>query len=142
MDFDLPLTVSFPYLPYPKKGRGPKGIPLAILGVKSINGFWLDIDVIVDSGADFTYLPNKVVRELGISLKQDCQPIQSHGVGGAAKGYFCKNPLSCKIGSLEFTMSVVFSSNNFIPPLLGRFQGLDRFRVCMDGKHSSFSKKP
>ncbi|MBI4179967.1 hypothetical protein HY522_11160 [bacterium] len=131
---------SFPYLPYSKKGRGSKGLPVAILGVKSIKGFWLDIDVIVDSGADFTYLPGKVGRELGISLNKDCRPIKSHGVGGSAAGHFCEKPLSCRIGSTEFSMSVVFSSNDAVPPLLGRFQGLDRFRVCMDGKTSAFSK--
>mgnify|MGYP001595072454 CR=1 FL=1 len=128
-------------MPYLKKGKAPNGLPVAILRIKSKNGRWIDIDVIVDTGADFTYLPNKVSRELGISLDRDCRSIKSHGVGGAAKGYFCKHPFTVRLGSIEFSMTVVFSSTDRVPPLLGRFQGLDRFDVCFDGKRTTFSKR-
>jgi len=113
---------------------------VATLGIQSKKGWWIDVDVIADTGADFTYLPQRLSKELGISLKEDCRPIKSHGVGGAAKGYFCERPLICRIGAIEFQMSVVFSSANHVPPLLGRFQGMDRFKVCFDGKRTTFQK--
>ena len=120
---------------------GPAGLPVATLHVKSKKGFWMDVDAIVDSGADFTYLPNKLAKELGISLKEDCRPIRSHGVGGAAVGYFCKKSLSCRIGPMAFELSIVFSSNDRIPPLFGRFRGLDRFHVCLDGRRVTFTRR-
>ena len=51
---------------------------------------WLKVKMVVDSGADYTLLPDTLMKNLEIDPKRDCKPFETHGVGGAADIYLCK----------------------------------------------------
>lgn len=98
---------------------------------------WESLEMIVDSGADYTLLPNKYAEILGIDLLKDCDVETTLGVGGAETVYQYKN-LRIKIGSLELKIPAGFLERNDIPPLLGRLNCLETLRLVFEKKESLF----
>ena len=48
---------------------------------------WEEITVIVDTGADYTLLPNYLADMFGIDLETEAQPFSTQGVGGKETVY-------------------------------------------------------
>ncbi len=88
---------------------------------------WVEVWMIVDTGADFTILPRHFSQKLRVSLEKDCKEDVTIGVGGEQRIYFLKKKLQVKIGSLEREVPLAFSESNEIPALLGRLGFMETF---------------
>lgn len=95
---------------------------------KLIDG-WLRYKMIVDTGADYTILPRYCSVDLGINLTKDCLVRKTAGVGGQAKVFFLKTKAKIKIGESPLEIPLGFIKSDSIPPLLGREECLNFFRV-------------
>lgn len=103
---------------------------------------WLEYNLIVDTGADYTLFPHHVAFELGINLERDCQQVFTKGVGGVERAYFLKRGLKMKIGNLEKTIPLGFLEREDIPPLLGREGCLNDLEVCFLALNTIISSTP
>lgn len=90
---------------------------------------WLDIAMIVDSGADYTILPKFYVEELGIQLGRESRSLSTQGVGGSSEVFFLKKKHPIKLGQWELQIPLGFINQNDTPPLLGRQEFMELFRV-------------
>lgn len=93
---------------------------------------WRLVTMIVDTGADYTLLPKFLADFLGVSLSKDCRVIRTQGVGGESKVFLLKNKMKAKIGDYERTIPLGFLDNDYIPPLLGRQEFFETFRVVFE----------
>lgn len=92
---------------------------------------WIPIEVVVDTGADYTLLPKKDAELLRISLKSDCFVESTRGVGGVEKVYLCRNKVRVKISTWERIIPVGFLAKDDVPVLLGRLQCLEVVSLIM-----------
>lgn len=88
---------------------------------------WIDIWLVVDTGADFTILPKYVSKDLGISLEMDCLLDTTKGVGGEQPIYLCKSRITAKIGKVIRKVPLAFFDTDEVPGLLGRLGFLETF---------------
>lgn len=90
---------------------------------------WIDVWMIVDTGADFTILPKYLAKDLGVSLSSDGIKQRTTGVGGDQPIYMLRKKLVGKLGAFERNIPVAFIDGNSVPPLLGRVGFLDTFDI-------------
>lgn len=110
--------------------------PVAKVSLKSPNNnIWTDTWMIVDTGADFTIIPQYVSDDLGISLEEDCIKDVTIGVGGQRTIYLCKAKVHAQIGNFEREIPLAISDSNEVPPLLGRLGFLETFDTEFLKKH-------
>ena len=100
---------------------------------------WQPITMIVDSGADYTLLPHFLAYTLGIHVIRDCKPIMTKGVGGSSKVYLLKKKMKVRLGEFKREIPLGFLSNDDIPPLLGRQEFLETFKVVFEDFKTSFA---
>lgn len=93
---------------------------------------WQPVDMLVDTGADYTLLPNYLAYLLGFNLSTDCKIIDTRGVGGASKVYFVKKKVTVRLGNFERKVSLGFLHGNSIPPILGRHEFFETFKVTFE----------
>ena len=102
--------------------------PVAKVSFKSPKeNIWIETQMIVDTGADFTILPRFLAKNLRISLEHDCIKELTSGIGGDQSIYLYKYKIQIKIGALERHVPIAFFDNNEVPPLLGRTGFLETF---------------
>lgn len=102
---------------------------------------WIEVWMIVDTGADYTLLPHYLVNDLGIDLESDCRIFSTGGIGGIEKVYLLKEKLKVKLGKWEEKIPIGFLERDEIPPLLGRQDFLEKFETLFSKNHVvSFSK--
>lgn len=92
--------------------------------------------MIVDTGADFTILPQYLADDLGISLEEDCLKTQTSGVGGDRVIYLCKSKIQAKIGPHQRQIPIAFFDSNEIPALMGRLGFLETFNTQFLKNHT------
>ncbi len=92
---------------------------------------WIPLEVLVDTGADYTLLPKKYAGLLGINIEKECRAENTYGIGGREKIYLCKNKVVVKIGSFTKTVPVGFLSRDDVQALLGRLQALEVLTLIM-----------
>ena len=110
-----------------------------VLFWSKIDKYWLSVQMVIDTGADYSLLPKFMAEKLGISLKKDCRIFHTRGVGGAEKVYFLPKT-KVKLGHWERIIPVGFLDKDNIPPLLGRQKFLETFEVLFSPNHTvSFS---
>lgn len=95
--------------------------------------------LIVDTGADYTILPKYFSKVLGIDLGKDCIPYISKGIGGEAKIYLAKKKIIVLVGQAKRQIPVGFLDHDDVPPLLGRQECLDTFKLTMENFITTFS---
>ncbi len=100
---------------------------------------WWPVEMLVDTGADYTMLPKRYAEILGIDLNIDCSTITTSGIGGAETVYIYKN-LEIKIGKWNKKIPVGFLERDDIPALLGRLNCLEILEVIFK-KHRTIFKK-
>lgn len=100
---------------------------------------WIEIIMIVDTGADYTLLPRFYSRDLGIDLKKQCIPYSTAGIGGIEKVYIFKKA-KVKLGNWERIIPIGFLNRDNIPPLLGRQGFLETFKVSFYKHITYFSE--
>ena len=112
-------------------GKTPYGHiyrPVAKVTLKSpsVKKF-VDIWMVVDTGADYTIIPRHFSDKLRVSLEKDCTKDTTLRVGGTQTIYFLKSKISAKIGNMEMKIPIAFFDNNEVPALLGRLGFLETF---------------
>lgn len=133
------MPITFKFKEYPSNIFGITRRPVAEVYFQHKNNIrWLPITMVVDSGADYTLLPKFLAPSLGISLFKDCRLIATRGVGGESSVYLLKRKIKVKLGGYERTIPVGFLDNNRVPPLLGRQEFLETFKVVFEKFQVSF----
>ncbi|OGG13314.1 hypothetical protein A2773_00745 [Candidatus Gottesmanbacteria bacterium RIFCSPHIGHO2_01_FULL_39_10] len=97
--------------------------------------------MIVDTGADYTIIPNHFSEKLRISLEKDCVKDTTYGVGGNQVVYFYKDKIKARIGDLERKIPIAFFANNEVPALLGRLGFLETFDTTFLKNHITVFKE-
>ena len=97
--------------------------------------------LIVDTGADYTILPKYFSKVLGIDLEKDCISYISKGIGGKEKVYVAKDKVAVMIGDVKREIPVGFLSHDDIPPLLGREECLNTFKLTLENFITTFSSE-
>ena len=99
---------------------------------------WVEVIMIVDTGADYTLLPRFCAMDLGINLKKECRIYWTGGIGGREKVYLFRE-MRVKLGKWERNIPVGFIDRDNIPPLLGRQEFLETFEVTLIKHSTTFS---
>lgn len=89
---------------------------------------WWPIEMLVDSGADYTMLPRRYAENLGIDLNINCSTITTSGIGGAETVYIYNN-MEIKIGDWQRKIPIGFLERDDIPALLGRLKCLEVLEI-------------
>lgn len=122
------MAVKFPFEYEGKTYLGHVFRPVAKVSFQApITKTWVNIWLIVDTGADFTILPKYLSDDLKISLQDNCLRDTTSGVGGKQSIYLCKKRITVKIGPFVRKVPLAFFSNDGVPPLLGRLGFLETF---------------
>jgi len=98
---------------------------------------WQPLEMVIDSGADYSLFPKKYAEILGVDLFRECTAQTTLGIGGAETVYQYKS-LPIKVGTWEKPIPVGFLERNDIPPLLGRLECLETLRLTFENKESFF----
>ena len=83
---------------------------------------WIPIEVVIDTGADYTLLSRRYAPLLGIEVMKDCISETTLGVGGSETIYLLKNPkIAKKIGESgrkliedNYAWEIIFNQMNKI----------------------------
>ena len=94
--------------------------------------------MLVDTGADYTLLPQAYAAILGINLEKECRPLVTAGIGGAERVYLLPQ-LEMRLGSWPRRIPVGFLDHDDVPPLLGRIRCLDSFDVRFARHQTTFT---
>ena len=134
----MPKVASFPFAFIDKTRLGNIYRPYAIVSAFSkTRNKWQPLEMIIDTGADYSLLPKRYATVLGVDLVLDCFAETTLGIGGAETVYQYKN-LPIKIGKWEKNIPIGFLERDDIPPLLGRLECLEAFRLIFENKESVF----
>lgn len=127
------MPVKFQFKEYPSKIFGNVRRPAAeVFFQHQKDKSWQPITMLIDTGADYTLLPYFLAHPLGINLITDCKLIHTQGVGGTSKVYLYKKKIKVKLGQFKREIPIGFLFNDYIPPLLGRQEFFETFRVVFD----------
>lgn len=131
-------AINFPFVFIEKTKLGKVYRPYATIYVFSKERKkWQPIQMIVDTGADYTLFPKRYAQILGIDLNLDCQSEITLGIGGAETVYQYKN-LSVRMGRWEQKIPVGFLERDDVPPLLGRLVCLETFKLIFQNFVTTF----
>lgn len=132
------MTIAFDFRREPSSIFGTVHRPVAQISFKSLQeNRWLDIWLIVDTGADYTILPHYLAEVLGVDLKQDGAVHQTSGIGGSQE--ICLVPkVRVRLGSWGRRIPVGFLARDSAPPLMGRQRFLETFDVRFSKDHRVF----
>jgi len=133
------MKVSFPYKSETSRVFGQVKRPIAQVSFWSDTRIrWLNYTMIVDTGADYTLLPNSAADDLGVNLERESMQFKTFGIGGSETVYLVKR-YKIKIGSKEMFIPLGFLSRDDIPPLLGRQDCLNNLNLLFSGFITTFS---
>lgn len=96
---------------------------------------WIAVQMIVDTGADYTLLPRFMANDLGVNLETECKIFNTYGVGGGERVYFLPK-IKAKLGDWERIIPIGFLERNEIPPLMGRHLFLESFETLFSSTHT------
>lgn len=134
------MEVKFPFEVRSSGIFGPIRRPIAKVDFWSrVRNDWVELIMLVDTGADYTLLPKFYAEDLGINLERESVPYTTLGVGGSETVYLLKE-LRAKLGRWEFSPPVGFLERDNIPPLLGRQRGLEDFKLTLQRHVTFFSR--
>lgn len=105
-------------------------IPLARVEI-SRQSIRMELDMIVDTGADLTMIPYQVGVNLGLRRGRSRITTLS-GISGGTP-YVLKR-VSFRIGPFRVSARTAWAQRDDVPMLLGRVDMLDRFKVIFDGR--------
>lgn len=127
------MPISFPFEEENSPIFGKIHRPIAQVHFKhKSENIWRRITMIVDTGADYTLLPKFLANVLGIDMVKNCRVLTTEGVGGKSKVYLVKDKVRVKIGEFTRKIPVGFLATDYIPPLLGRQEFFETFRVIFE----------
>lgn len=133
------MAITFPFKEEKSALFGKIHRPIALVLIKhQKEEVWRHVDMIVDSGADYTLLPRYFAQALGVNLSKDCRKVNTKGVGGSSVVYILKKKARVKIGEYEREISLGFLFNDYIPPLLGRQEFFETFKITFEKFYVTF----
>ena len=95
-------------------------------------GELIPLEMIIDTGADYTLLPKRYAQLLNINLEWDCIIDKAYGVGGREITYLCRECVYIKIENFKKVIPVGVLNQDDIPALLGRLQALEILKLTME----------
>lgn len=107
--------------------------PVATAYLQTKDKRWIGFTLYADSGADITLLPRSACEGLGYDLEDGKQGYVGGITRGRIKVYI--HEINMKLGQEIFEARVAFAQTESVPPLLGRTDVFDRFKVCYDNEH-------
>ena len=132
----MPKIASFPFTFISKTKLGKIYRPYAIVSVYSKQRKkWQPLEMVVDSGADYSLFPKRYAGIFGINLTEECSVESTLGIGGSETVYQYQN-LPIKIGDWQKKIPAGFLERDDIPPLLGRLECLETIRLTFENKES------
>lgn len=124
------MTLEFRYREEDSEITGKILRPVAVLEFNSRDGEWIEIRMYIDSGADVTLIPLSFGRLLGLELrKEDIKHLR--GVGGGEVPVIVAK-VDIRMDDVEFPIDVAWALEEDVPPLLGRTDVFDRFRIIFN----------
>lgn len=125
------VRYSFPYRKEYSSVIGEIYRPVAVIYLQAKDGKWRGFTVYVDSGADITLLPRSACTEgLGYNLEGGKLGYVGGVTPGRIKIYV--RTVATRIGEEKLKARIAFAENDNVPPLLGRADIFDHFKVCYD----------
>lgn len=98
---------------------------------------WLDVPMIVDTGADYTILPRWLASDLQILLNADCERHSTSGIGGSETVFLCRK-MAVRLGEWQQDIPVGFIDRDDVPALLGRKDFSEKFRLIFENHVTTF----
>lgn len=95
---------------------------------------WIPIEMIVDTGADYSLFPKRYAGLLGINLEKECFEQITYGVGGKEGIYLYKKGIRIKRGDWQEIIPLGFLGRDDVPPLLGRLKCLEILTLIMKNR--------
>ena len=133
------ITFAFERRPSPLFGSVSRPLAVVRLWSRKIHG-WVDVAMLVDTGADYTLLPKLYASHLGIGLERDGQTFDTLGIGGSERVYLVRRwPM--ELGQWKREIPIGFLARNDVPPLLGRQACLETFRLTLFQHRTTFADR-
>ena len=131
--------VSFPFERRASNLFGTVHRPIAIVELwsRKLPG-WVKVVMLVDTGADYTLVPNVYAAHLGVSVDEDCRVFDTMGIGGGER-VFLTPRWPMRLGTWERRIPLGFLTRNDVPPLLGRQACLETFKLTLFRRRTIFS---
>lgn len=131
--------IKFPFKKVGETSLGMIWRPfIQIMAFSKLKQIWIPIEVLVDTGADYTMFPKKYTEILGIDTNTDCSAITTSGIGGSETVYAYKN-LEIKINNWQKQIPVGFLERNDIPAVLGRLKCLEGLELIFKNHQTFFN---
>jgi hypothetical protein len=127
--------------PFRRIGREYLGTirrPYATVLVQGKSRKWVSVEMVVDSGADYTLLPATYAELLGIDLAA-CVPATTSGVGGSEIVHLYKS-LDVRLGDWRAKVPVGFLDRDDVPALLGRLRFMEALEVVFKDFTTTFGR--
>lgn len=132
------MAIAFPFRAIQTDLFGKVYRPVAKVMVWSKPYQWIPVNMMVDTGADYTILPIWLTKKIGVNITQDCIKTSTEGVGGKATIFLLGGGLKVKLDKFEQRVPVGFIDSAKIPPLLGRLKFLERMKVTFHRRITYF----
>ena len=133
------MSISFPFKEESSSVFGKVRRPIAQVFFKHTKrDIWQPVTMLIDTGADYTMLPRFLAEPLGVDLNRDCKVIETEGVGGKSKVFLKKTKIQAKIEQYARKIPVGFLAHDYIPPLLGRQEFFETFKVTFEKFKTTF----
>ncbi len=94
--------------------------------------------MLVDTGADYTLLPQVYASHLGIRFDRDSRPFNTMGIGGSERVYVVPH-WRMQLGPFRREIPLGFLTRNDVPPLLGRQACLETFKLTLSRHRTTFA---
>ena len=131
--------VTFPFERRSSPLFGTVYQPRAVAGFWSRKASnWMALVCLVDTGADYTLLPRVYAAELGINVAREGRVFDARGIGGSERVVLLPRwPM--KLGSWTRRIPVGFINRDDLPPILGRQDCLETFKLTLFQHRTTFS---
>jgi hypothetical protein len=131
-------VARFPFRRIGKEYLGTIRRPYATVLVRGKGRRWISVEMVVDSGADYTLLPATYAELLGIDLAA-CVPMTTFGIGGSETVHLYKS-LNVRLGDWRAEVPAGFLERDDVPALLGRLKFMEALEVAFKDFTTTFRR--
>lgn len=103
--------------------------PVADVSLRTKRNSWIEFHPYIDSGADLTMIPLSLGQLLGFEIDQS-KIQQIGGIRGSVP--VIHTEAAMRIGNKDFIVSVAWALIEDVPPLLGRKNVFDVFKITFE----------